>query len=83
MEHWIYKLNIAGHTMSLNMDTLITMWVTMILLIVLALITTRKTSIFPSKLQVIGESIVNYFAGITKASMGETEAKRHLPLNHT
>lgn len=80
MEHWVYKLNIAGHVLSLNMDTLITMWLTMILLIILALVTTRKTSIFPTKLQIVSEGIVKYFANITKASMGETEAKRHLPL---
>ena len=80
MEHWVYKLNIAGHVLSLNMDTLITMWLTMILLIILALFTTRKTSIFPTKLQIVSEGIVKYFANITKASMGETEAKRHLPL---
>ena len=80
MEHWVYKLNIAGQVLSLNMDTLITMWLSMILLIILALVTTRKTSIFPTKLQIIGEGIVKYFSNIATASMGETEAKRHLPL---
>ena len=80
MEHWIYTFKIAGHALSVNMDTLLTMWLTMILLIVIAFITTRKTSIIPTKLQIIGEGIVNYFANITKASMGESEAKKHMPL---
>lgn len=80
MEHWIYKMNIAGHMVSLNMDTLITMWFTMLMLIIIALITTRKVSIFPTKLRVIGEGIINYFSNITSASMGEKESKKHIPI---
>ena len=80
MEHWIYTFNILNHSVSVNMDTLITMWISMLLLIVIALITTRKTSIIPSKLQLAAEGIVNYFSGIAKASMGEETSKKHLPL---
>ena len=80
MEHWIYTFNVLGHAVSVNMDTLITMWFSMFLLIVLAFITTRKTSIFPSKLQIIAEGIINYFDNIAKGSMGEDQAKKHLPL---
>lgn len=80
MEHWVYTLNLAGHAIKLNMDTLITMWFTMALLIIVAFITTRKTSIVPTKMQAVAEGIINYFAGITKASMGEDESRKHLPL---
>ena len=61
MEHWICTFNILGHPVSANMDTLITMWFTMILLIILALFTTRKTSLVPSKLQLAAEGIIKYF----------------------
>ena len=80
MEHWVYSFFINNHQISVNLDTLITMWFSMGLLIILAIFTTRKISIVPTKLQAIAESIVNYFADITKASMGEVEAKKHLPL---
>lgn len=80
MEHWIYTLNILGHSVSVNMDTIITMWLTMLLLILLALATTRKVSIIPSKLQLMSEGIIKYFTNITESSMGKTEAQRHLPL---
>lgn len=80
MEHWIYSLTLMGHKISLNMDTLITMWIAMAMLIVIAFLTTRKLSIVPNKLQVVAEGIINYFTDITKASMGEVEAKKHLPL---
>lgn len=80
MEHWICNFEIFGHPVSANMDTLITMWFTMFLLIILALVTTRKTTLIPSKLQLATEGIVKYFSGIAKASMGEEASKRHLPL---
>ncbi len=76
MHHWIANIN----GFSFNMDTLITMWITMALLIVVSLICTRNLSIFPGKLQFIFESIINYFAQVTSSNMGEKEAKKHLPL---
>ena len=80
MEHWIYTTNIIGHSVSVNMDTILTMWLTMIMLIILAFVSTRKISIVPGKLQIMFESIIKYFTNITEASMGKTEAQRHLPL---
>lgn len=80
MEHWIYTTNILGHSVSVNMDTILTMWLTMIMLIVLALVSTRKISLVPGKMQIMFESIIKYFSNITEASMGKTEAQRHLPL---
>ena len=75
MEHWIYTLNILGHSVSVNMDTIMTMWLTMLLLILLALATTRKISIIPGKLQLMSEGIIKYFTNITESSMGKTEAQ--------
>ena len=74
--HWIVNIG----NFAFNMDTLITMWVTMGLLIVVSFIATRKLSIVPTKIQIIFESIINYFAGITASNMGEKEAEKHLPL---
>ncbi len=75
-QHWIVK--IMGY--SLNMDTLVTMWITMALLVILSLLATRKLSIFPSKLQLVFEGIINYFSNIATSNMGEKEGKKHLPL---
>ncbi|MBO8431320.1 F0F1 ATP synthase subunit A [Spirochaetes bacterium] len=80
MEHWIYTLNIAGHSVSLNMDTLITMWLTMIMLIIIALAATKNASIIPGKLQLVSEGIIKYFTQVTESSMGKNEAAKHLPL---
>ncbi len=74
--HWV--LNISGLTF--NMDTIITMWITMALLIVIAFFATRNLSLYPSKLQVVFESIIGYFSDIASNNMGENEGKKHLPL---
>ena len=80
MEHWVYTATIFGHDVSLNLDTLITMWITMLLLIILALVTTRKLEIIPTKLQLIGEGIIKYFNDIAKASMGNDNAQKHIAI---
>jgi F-type H+-transporting ATPase subunit a len=80
MEHWVETLNIAGHDVSMNMDTLLTMWFAMLLLIILAFATSRNLSLVPNKLQVVGEGIINYFVDIIKGGMGEKAAMKHSPL---
>lgn len=80
MEHWVYTANIFSHGVSFNMDTILTMWFTMALLIVLALITTRNLKMVPTKLQLVGEGIIKYFNDISKASMGNNEAQKHIAI---
>lgn len=76
MHHWIVSIS----NFSFNMDTLITMWIAMILLIVVSIIATRNLSVVPNKIQLIFEGIINYFADMTSSNMGKDESKKHLPL---
>ena len=76
MHHWIVKV----FGFELNMDTLITMWLAMFLLLLISFLTTRKLSVIPTKLQVVFEGIINYFTDIASSNMEEKEAKKHLPL---
>ena len=80
MEHWIYTTQLFGHGVSFNMDTILTMWFSMLLLIILAIVTTRKLEMFPGKLQLVGENIIKYFNDISKASMGNDEAQKHIAI---
>ncbi len=80
MEHWVYTINVFNHGVSFNMDTLITMWLSMVILIVFALITTRKLTMVPGKLQLVGESVVKYFNNIAKSSMGNDESQKHIAI---
>lgn len=80
MEHWVYTTNILGKAVSFNMDTLITMWFSMGILIVIALMTSKNLSMVPNKLQLIGEGIIKYFNDIAKASMGNDNAQKHIAI---
>ena len=74
--HWIVNL---GHNMSVNMDTLITMWIAMAVLILFAVLATRKLSLVPNTLQTVAEKIMCFFGGLTESMIGKTGAK-HVPL---
>ena len=77
--HWIAEKVIAGHAMTFNMDTLVTMWAAMGFLVVVAFIATRKMSIFPTKLQFVFEKIIDAFAGLSKQLMPQ-EGTKHVPI---
>lgn len=79
MEHWIYNANLLGHSVSINLDTVFTMWFAMIVVIIFALVATRNLSLVPNKLQAVSESIMKFFYG-TLDTMIEHENKKHVPL---
>ncbi len=79
MEHWICSFNILGHSVSLNLDTIFTMWFAMAVLIIFALFVTRNLSLFPNRLQAICENIMKFFYG-TLDTMIERENRVHVPL---
>ena len=80
MEHWIYKFSLFGNLYTVNLDTVITMWTTMLILIIFAFIATRKLAIIPNKIQHVCENIVVYFNNIAKASMGNDNAQKHIAI---
>ncbi len=79
MEHWIYNTNILSHAVSLNLDTIFTMWFAMAVVVIFALLATHNLSLVPGKLQAIAESIMKFFYG-TLDTMIETENRKHVPL---
>ena len=80
MEHWVYTASILGHSVSVNADTILTMWFTMLLLIVFSYFATRKLEMVPSKLQLVGEKLVSYFNDIAGANMGNENAQKHIAI---
>jgi len=74
-EHWIE--NIAG--LPVNMDTAVTAWIAMAIVIILAFVSTRKLSIIPGKVQTFVEMIMEFVESIPKNEMGK-EGLKHIPL---
>ena len=76
MEHWVVQIA----NIKVNMDTLITMWAAMLLLIIFAFISTRNLSIIPNKLQALCETILGFFWNLTDSMIGKDEGRKHIPL---
>lgn len=79
MGHWIYKTSAFGHNLSFNLDTIFTMWFAMLVLIIFAVIVTRRLSLVPGKLQAVSENIMKFFYG-TLDSIIPNENRKHVPL---
>ena len=75
MHHWVIQIG----NMSLNMDTLLTMWLCMAFLIAVAYFMTRNISIIPNKMQLAGEKIITAFWGLTDSMIGK-EGRKHIPI---
>ena len=74
MEHY----TITIFNMAVNLDTLITMWLCMGLIIITAFLCTRKLTLVPSKPQFIMEKFMGFIWGLTDSMMGH-EGKKHTP----
>jgi len=79
MEHWIYTFQLWGKSVSVNMDTLITMWLAMTCLLICAFLAVRKISVMPSIMQTAFENILGFFWGMSDSLMGR-EGRKHIPL---
>lgn len=79
MHHWIYNTIIFGNEVSLNLDTVFTMWFAMLVVIIFSYIATRKLTIVPNKLQALSESILKFFWGILNTMM-PNDNRKHVPL---
>lgn len=73
--HWIASIG----NYSFNMDTLVTMWVSMALVLIFAFVSTRKLSIIPTKLQAFAESIMGFFWSQVDQMIGKG-GRSHVPL---
>lgn len=72
--HWIAHLG----QFSVNVDTIVTMWVSMGILIIFAFLATRKMSIIPNKMQAVAEGILGTFVSLTDSMIGKS-GRKHVP----
>lgn len=77
--HWVYNTLIAGHSMSFNLDTIFTMWFAMGVIVLFAIVATRRLDIVPTKVQAACENVMQFFWG-TLDTMIPNKNKHHVPL---
>ena len=73
--HWVEYIGSSA----VNMDTVLTMWVAMAVILVFAFVATRKLSVIPSKIQAFCESVMGFFWDQVDQMIGE-EGRKHVPL---
>ncbi len=73
-EHWI--VNLWG--LEVHMDTLITLWISMAIILFFTVIAVSKINLIPSKIQAVFENIVTIFQNLLK-DLGE-DSKQHVPI---
>ena len=79
MEHWVYVFHILGRSVSVNMDTVLTMWFAMFCILMFAFIATRNLSVIPNKIQAACEGLMSFFWGLMD-SMMPADNRKHVPL---
>ena len=73
--HWVEYIGNSA----VNMDTVLTMWVAMAVILAFAFVATRKLSVIPSKIQAFCESVMGFFWDQVDQMIGE-EGRKHVPL---
>ena len=69
-----------GYDLVFNVETITMTLVAMGLLLVFSFFATRKISMIPHSVQVVGETLINLFYDLTKDTLGEEKAKIYFPL---
>ncbi|MBU0699380.1 MAG: F0F1 ATP synthase subunit A, partial [Proteobacteria bacterium] len=63
-----------------NLELMIMTWIVISALICFGFLATRKKSVLPGPLQVVGELFITIFYGLTEDALGKERAKKYAPL---
>ncbi len=74
------KVEVFGHSMFFNVETIIMTWLVMAALIAFGFLATRKIDFLPNPFQVAGEFIVSAFYDLTKDALDEDLVKKYFPI---
>lgn len=80
-DHWAVETGLPlGPFHTVHMDTILTAWISMIIVIILALIVTKNLHRMPGKLQLIAEGLMKFIDDLSVSQMGREEGLKHTPL---
>ncbi len=69
-----------GHTMTFNLETIIMTWIAIGLLTTFGIFASRKRSMLPGPIQVVGELLVSQLYQLTEDAIDKEGAKKYGPL---
>ena len=73
-------IEIAGFRLAFNLKVMAMTWIVIIVLLLFGYLSTKRRSVIPGRLQVLGELLVNELYELTKDAMGEKMAKTYAPM---
>ncbi|QTA91993.1 F0F1 ATP synthase subunit A [Desulfonema magnum] len=71
---------LLGHDMTFNLDVILMTWVVIAVLIVFGFFASRKKSLLPGPLQVLGELFVSQLYDLTEDAMDKERAEKYGPM---
>jgi len=71
---------IFGYEMHFNLEVIIFTWLVIVLLIVLALFTTRRRNLVPGNMQILGETLVTGLYDLTQDALNEKLGRQYAPM---
>ncbi|MEW5822094.1 MAG: F0F1 ATP synthase subunit A [Cyanobacteriota bacterium] len=79
-DHWLGDIPFLPSPINtVHLDTIITSWIAMAVVIILALIITRNLNRVPGKIQIVAEGLMKFLDDISVSQMGK-EGIKHTPL---
>jgi F-type H+-transporting ATPase subunit a len=69
-----------GHNMTFNLEVMIMTWIVIFSLLCFGFLATKKKSLLPGPLQVVGELFVTHLFALTEDALGEELSKKYAPL---
>lgn len=73
-------VHIMGYDLKFNLEVLVMTWIVITVLICFGFLATRKKSIVPGPVQVVGELFIDFLYGLTEDALDEELAKKYAPL---
>jgi len=69
-----------GHDITINLEVVLMTWIVIFLLLLFGFLTSRKRSITPRPIQVLGELFVNQLYALTEDALDKEMAKKYAPM---
>lgn len=73
-------IEIAGFRLAFNLEVMVMTWIVIFVLVLFGYLSSKRRSVIPGRLQVVGELLVEKLYALTEDAMGEKLAKTYAPM---
>ncbi|MFA7425390.1 MAG: F0F1 ATP synthase subunit A, partial [Desulfosarcinaceae bacterium] len=73
-------VSIGDYRLAINLEVVVMTWIVIFALVVFGLATSRRRSLLPAPIQVLGEILVSQLYGLTEDALGADLARKYAPL---